>query len=177
MHRYIIPLDAEGYRELLVSNVRLLDVVAWQKRCDISINAVGPCEIDLAALEALWSNVTFPMQIFSLYRNDEFWRWRYRDNVGFEYLMFGDPQAPGVVVGRIEKVDLEDNGFLNALSVFRIVEIIPRNIMAWAYEEDEDMVSLLSGVLKWAQCQGCVAADFFCSHTRFGGFLKPDHNR
>ncbi len=170
MHRYVIPLIAEGYKHLLVNDAQLNDVVAWRNMCRIKGNPIGPCDIDLSALEVLWKQVTFPLQLFSLYRNEEFWRWRYRDNIGFRYLMFGDPAGPGVVVARIETADAEDDTS-KQVKVLRIIEIVPKNLQAWAYDGEENVECLLSGVLMWAQNEGCEVADFFSSNTRFSGFL------
>lgn len=171
MHRYVIPLIASGYKKLLVEDAQLDDVVAWRNGCGISGDPVAPCDIDLTALGALWKEVTFPLQLFSLYRNEKFWRWRYLDNIGFQYLMFGDPAGLGVVVARIEAADAENDDASKHVKVFRIIEIAPKSGQAWVYEGEEKVESLLSGVLGWAQNEGCVAADFFCSNTRFGRFL------
>ena len=168
LYRYIIPLNIKGYKKLLIEDVQLNDIIVWSKECDISKNSIKPCNIDLMALSMLWKQVTFPLQLFSLYRNEEFWRWRYIENIGFQYLMFGDPSDSGVIVARIETADIEDS---KQIKVFRIIEIIPKSEQAWIYKGEKKIESLLSGVLKWAQNEGCVTADFFSSNMRFNKFL------
>lgn len=182
MHRYIVPLELEGYHRLLVQKTSERAIDEWMSYRVLSGSPVAPTPVDLGCLASLWELITFDLKLFSLYRNKEFWQWRYCDNVGFEYLMFGDPLDAGVAVGRVERLRSDDRPELNSLKVFRLIEIIPAAKSAWEGQPEKRTSDLLAGVLRWAQDSGCVAADFFCSNRRFqpcletAGFRRqPNH--
>lgn len=172
MNRYVAPLDAQGYLQLLSQKMDIGPIREWAKvlgRCEQSIE---PHQPDLDIIARLWEETTFPMRIFSLYRNAEFWKWRYLDSKGFRYHFFGDARDAGLMVARIEIILSNKMKELNGQKVFRILEILPRNSQVWKGEVDTRLIELLQGSIKWALDQGCLAADFYCSTSRLEPILK-----
>jgi len=172
MNRYVIPLDVSGYHRLLSRKVEVRYVREWSQMLSKNGQIVNPSEVNPDSVAAVWEKTTFQLHIFSLYRNVEFWKWRYLDSCGFTYIFFGDVNKTGLIVARIEKIGSKEHKDLNGLKVFRIIEIIPRNLLAWNGGNDICLVELIQGVLRWALKQGCLAADFYCSTTRFERMMK-----
>jgi len=166
MHRYVAPLEIVGYYKLLTIKTRYEDLMEWAKEWK-GVSAIEPNIPNVEEIASVWEETTFPLRIFSLYRNTDFWRWRYLDSKGYKYLFFGEPKLTGSIVARIEEVITTTEADLNGLKVFRIIEIIPNSTNAWIGENDLNLVKLLQGALSWATHQGCVAVDFYCSTTRF----------
>ena len=173
IHRYIVPLNEKCYQKLLAQNSDFNEIKDWAKIVRQSVTEiVKPTTPDLNAIAEVWEKTTFPKEIFSLYRNAEFWKWRYLDSAGFSYLFFGDPECTGVVVARIEKIISDHSNPMDKKKVFRIIEIIPRNSIAWEGKADGVLVEMILGVLNWAVDQECIMADFHCSSNRFGSTLS-----
>jgi len=173
MRRYIIPIDARGFQELLSISVSIDEIKARFK--NLSRNretVVEPVDPNIEKIAALWERTTFPQQIFSLYRNAEFWKWRYLDSCGFEYLFFGDPEYNGTIVARVEEIIATDSKTLNGKKVFRIIEILPPSDRIQNEDSGRKLSELIRGILGWAANQGCSMADFQCSSTRFGWLLN-----
>jgi hypothetical protein len=120
------------------------------------------------------------MGIFSQYRTEDFWWWRYLDSQGFRYHFFGDPETTGVVVARMEVIYAEDVPELHGKRMLRIIEVVPKDLVAWQRKPDKSLHQLIEGVLGWGAEHDCIAADFYCSHSRFdsvfesAGFRKQD---
>jgi GNAT superfamily N-acetyltransferase len=172
MNRFVAPLEAEGYSQLLPGEVPPGEIEEWSESVRKFPGGVEPTAPDVERLGAHWKETTFPLRIFSIFRNAGFWKWRYVESAGFRYLFFGDVQRAGVVVGRVEKIHGAEDRALNGRTVLRIIEIIPADGRAWQGEEDPDLALLLQGVLRWGTDHGCLAADFHCSNGRFFPTLK-----
>jgi hypothetical protein len=171
-NRYVIPLEARGYHQLLLQKVDIGDIIKWVRIWEKCKYSVGPSDPDVHKIARVWEEITFPLRIFSLYRNSEFWRWRYLKSKGFRYLFFGDILDTGLIVARIEEVISDEYKKMNGGKVFRIIEIIPKNSSAWQGEKDRSLIELIQGVIQWAINQGCCAADFYCSTSRFESVLN-----
>ena len=142
MNRYILPLEINGYSKLLCETVSVESIEKcfdFQENKGVEYPTVEP---DCNTYEELWKEISSTNNLFSLYRSKEFFEWRYKDNIGFDYLFFGDPASDGIIVARIENVesDLETR---NGLKVFRIIEIIPKNEIIWQ-ERQTKILKVLS---------------------------------
>ena len=115
--------------------------------------------IDCKKMENLWINSTKNTEIFSIYRDTSFWKWRYLDNPSFKnnerYIFFGNYNI-GVLVFRKEK-------YLNG-NVVRIVEIIPYNNLIWNGKEDETFINLIIHFCNWCFDKKIILIDFSCTH-------------
>jgi len=172
LHRYILPLNTEGYQKLLFKRVELDEIREWMTRGFRSSAEVSPStKPDAKKIAELWEKVSFPDKIFSLYRNSEFWEWRYINSKGFNYLFFGDPEVDGIIVARIEKVISKNFERLDGDKIFRIIEFIPGFGFSENMHKDKETLNLLTGVLQWATNCGCLMADFQCSSKRFEKIL------
>jgi len=172
MHRYILPLNTEGYQHLLFEKANAEEIRDWMNKGLKSSNQILPTTSpDAKKLERLWENISFPENIFSLYRNVEFWEWRYLNSKGFNYLFFGDPEVNGIIVARIEKIMSEDSGRLDGEKIFRIIEFIPAKGLTALMHLDKELLGFLKSVLQWAMNQGCLMADFHCSSMRFAHLM------
>lgn len=170
MNRYILPLEINGYSKLLCETVKVESIKKsfnFQENKGIEYPIVEP---DCNAYEKLWKEVSSTNNIFSLHRSKEFFEWRYKDNIGFDYLFFGDPNIYGLVIARIETVEADIES-LNGLKVFRIVEIIPKDEMVWQGDTSKIIAAFLLRVLEYAKSEDCVAADFFISSGIFDKLL------
>ena len=172
MNRYVVPLEAEGYRRLLPGEVPPGEIEDWSATVRKFGGGVDPCTPDVERLGAHWKETTFPLRIFSLFRNAGFWKWRYVESAGFRYLFFGDVRQSGAVVARIEKIHGAEDNSLNGRRVLRIIEIVPADGRAWQGKEDPALGALLQGVLRWGIDHECLAADFHCTNGRFFPTLK-----
>ena len=173
VNRYVVPLCAEGYQSLSSQTIPLSDVQAWVDALELDqVTEAVPVEADPRVLAEVWEKMTFPLQITSLYRNADFWQWRYIDSPVYEYIFFGNAMSEGVIVGRIQKIYTENHEELTESRVFRFIEFIPDNPCAWNWQRDIRFSALIHGVLAWALKHGCVAADFYCSSSRFEPTLE-----
>jgi len=170
MNRYVMPLKLV-YHQLLSQQVSQGEVAEWIATQPITHKPLAPVAPDIHALACLWQETTFPLGIFSLFRNADFWRWRYVESVGFDYLFWGDPKGAGIVVGRLERIIAPDNMGLDRRKVFRIIELVPNDKAVWQGEINKGFIELIQGVIEWARQQGCLAVDFYCSTGRFGRVL------
>jgi hypothetical protein len=173
MNRFIMPLNARGFEKLLAEKVEIRNVQDWvDQLLGMKNREIYPSSPDIDAMASVWEETTFPLQIFSLYRNAEFWKWRYLESEGFKYFFFGDVSVTGTIIGRMEQVLADEDRELDKKKVFRIIEIIPPNSQTWNGQVDNSLVELIQSVLQWALEQGCLAADFYCSSTRFEPLMK-----
>ena len=164
LRRFVIPLEAEGYRALLREPADEQLVNVWVKRIFAKSKSLRVPEknINTDLLAELYDRRIRDTFAFSLMRDAEFWRWRYMESAGYRYLFFGDPESEGIIVARVESVTAPSN-LLQPLKVLRIIELIP---------EGEELLSLLHEVLRWAKEQGCAAADFQTSTLRLAPFFE-----
>jgi len=172
-NRYVIPLDVKGYHNLLRNKVDISQIKEWTTNVLRGSKDHMPSDCpDINIIAEVWKKTTFPIGIFSLYRNDEFWKWRYKDSKGFKYYFFGNVEKEGLIIARIENTISEENRELQGRGVFRIIEVIPSNIRAWKGEGDSLLVELIRGAILWAREQDCIAVDFCCSTSRFEPVMK-----
>lgn len=169
LHRYVCPLNAEGYSHLLGETQPSAQIEAWMEGLVRRfVEPATPRAIHAQELAGLWPRTQDRWRL-ALARTQEFWTWRYRDAVGFTYQQFGNAEQ-GAVVARLDRISSTDETDLAGKKVLRIIEILPA-----ANETDvagADATSrLLAGVLHWAREQGAVAGDFQCSSTRLGPWL------
>ena len=166
LNRYVRPLSGNQYLDLLGDNTGKGVAKDWIASLSDTI-AGTPLECDAKAYESVWKATTFPLGIFAQCRTEEFWTWRYIKSPGFRYHFFGDPVESGGVVARAEVIYSDDRPDLQGSRVLRIIEVLPRNQEAWKGKDDAALGEVLKGCLGWGAENGCIAADFYCSHTRF----------
>lgn len=181
LNRYVIPLEINGYRKLLNKNADVHSIESWIKgfRLNDRLEPIIPNTIEL---HQLWDKSNKNINLFSLYRNEDFWQWRYIDSQGYKYVFFGEPTRKGIVVARIESVCDINREKIDDLQVLRIIEIVPYDSNVWNGGNLHDIYEVLCGTLKWAKDNGCCAADFQCSTNRLEkllykvGFRLQDEN-
>jgi len=184
LYRYVIPLNNVDYKKVINNNFDSSLVDIWSKQVGNLLSDVEitkPTRIEADILEELWIKISKYIKLFGLYKNKEYWNWRYINCPYHQYLFFGDPNKTGVIIARIEKIfkfknnttdtiDKDDNIFDK--KIFRIIEIIPVKKEAWHSKIENNFSLLLLSVLKWATFQGCIAADFQFSNLLFDKQLK-----
>jgi GNAT superfamily N-acetyltransferase len=172
LHRYVVPLQFDGYRHLLTTPADESELREW---CAAVQSQGAPNLPDspptAAAMAALYSRSIPANFAFSQSRDADFWQWRYLDSAGFRYHLLGDPQSTGAAVVRIEQVIAPDQPHLQSLRVLRIIELLPANPDVWHGCIDPAFITLLRSLLCWGQTRGCVAADFQCSNSRLSHVL------
>jgi len=172
LNRYVIPLDPLGYQKLLSKQVKLDDIQEWFNNTIINDYSFESVNNDVEELEYIWKQSTADLGLFGIFRNKDFWKWRYLDSQGFKYHIFGGIKEGGIIVARIEPVLDENHLSYNNLKVLRIIEAIPYNSDVWEGIEDKQFISLLSKILKWGLLNNCCAADFQCSNIRMSNCFK-----
>ncbi len=184
LNRYVIPLNNKGYKSVINSEHDPNLVDTWSEKVHNSLLSKEFCKpnkIKTNELEKLWIKVSKYKKIFGLYKNKDYWNWRYINCPYYEYLFFGDPEKNGVIIARIERIfhfknnsttEIDRNNSLYNNKIFRIIEIIPSSIEPWENKIDYNFNSLLLSVLKWAQREGCIAADFQFSDLVFNNQLE-----
>lgn len=162
MYRYIRPLSSD-IKELIVSEIGH----HWSFSAPRSM--VSPIIIDAESLANAWSSFIERKKLISLNRNKDFWQWRYIDSPIYKYVFFKDDS--GVIVGRVSDLFNEDSS-LKRDKVFRILELIPASDFVWNRDSDSRLLSFIDGVCGWAKKQGCIAAEFYMTTSRFGQVMK-----
>lgn len=169
LHRYVCPLDVEGYGLLLNEAVEAGAVETWARQIrESAADPVEPEPIDPVQLAALWRQREGRWQL-ALSRTEEFWAWRYREAVGFQYQQFV-VEGQGGVIARLDRIREADKPTLEGRAVLRIIEVLPAGDQA-ASSQEAAPLRVLAGVLRWASQQGAIAADFQCASTRFEAAL------
>lgn len=165
LRRFVIPLEVEGYMSLLAEPADAQSISIWVNRIFSESPPFREPEKNVIpdSLEKLYEKDVRNAFSFSLLRDAEFWRWRYLENKGFQYLFFGAPEQEGIITARVETVMGENINQTAPPKVLRIIELIPAG---------ERFLPLLAGVLGWAREQGCVAADFQTSTLRLAPLLE-----
>lgn len=166
LNRYVIPLDAKGYQSLLIQEVDLIKIKEWVRQLEEGNYTAEMIKPDIGKIAKVWEETTFLLKLFSLYRNKEFWKWRYIDSPRFNYKFFGVIEDTGIVIARVERIYSEEKEELHGKKVLRIIEMLPKKFKVWKGQIDRDFVKLVRGVLKWGQKEGCLAADFQCTTKR-----------
>lgn len=173
LNRYVIPLDAEGYMQLLMNKVDQVSIEEWADKVHSSlVAAISPNDnIKPEQLERLFHISISGKFSFYQYRSASFWKWRYLNSEGYRYVVFGDPLDSGVVVARIDRVYDPANEEMHGLKVLRMIELIPRSSAVWSGEDDPSFRNVIAGVLAWAKQNGCAAADFQISNNKLEHLL------
>ncbi len=167
VHRYMTTLDPRACIAIFGEQVSEIPLAARR-------NGIAPLALsDTAAveMERIWENSALKAGFFSLYRNAEFWRWRYLENPGFRYLIFQDPEGSGFLVCRTEELVSSKRLNEKHWSILRMIEIVPANPSTWLGCEDSSFNLFMERCLNWARGTGCIAADFHCSSDVFGPLL------
>ena len=136
---------------------------------------------DAPFLAALWKHATDHSDVFSIVRNECYWKWRYFDAPGaYEYIVFTDRKddlSSGLVVVRIEEIRFqgaESHNNLFSKKALRSIECIPSSQQVWREGlVDVGFTAILSHVLAWGKEQGCVVADFYCTSVRVAASVQP----
>lgn len=191
LNRYVMPLNMKGYRQIIHPSHDGFVVKEW---CDaiqrklLPINTSEPKSINSESMFNLWKEIMQFRPIFGLYRNSEFWDWRYIKCPYNNYLFFGDPKNEGVVIARIEKIIFRKGQKFDSASdlygkkIFRIIEIIPRCKKVWLGGVSKKLSKVILSTLKWAKDNQCLAVDFQFSDSMFDnqmtelGFRKQSHD-
>ena len=159
--RYLMPLDVENYRKLLIYPVRKSELDIWKANINFKYT-ISPIKCNTSELEQFWSRFSERTKLFSLYRNREFWEWRYMNHPFFNYYFFLEPQI-GLIVGRIEKTFSADNPDVTGISIFRIIELVP--LIDAVDKNLNTIVDFVKGVVEWSRREGCSAVDFYISNN------------
>jgi len=183
MRRWVIPLESAGYLALCGSNHEAVDAVLRSCSTATATDSVEKPNFEITDVElaALWERVSSFRPILGTYRDAAYWKWRYLNCSYYEYLVFGDPDDSGVIIGRLDTVVDEGMSAVSGLKVFRIIELLPNTSAAWNGLLDESFEVLLRATLAWARGAGAVAADFHMSTDLFNqlltnvGFLTQNH--
>jgi GNAT superfamily N-acetyltransferase len=162
LHRYVCPLESDGYGQLLNRPAAAGEVERWVRQARaVDGQMIEPGPIDPEELADLWQRVQGRWRL-TLVRTAEFWAWRYGNAVGFKYHFFGTP-GQGGIVARIDRIRDADRPGLEGRPVLRIIEILA--------PDGEDVSQVLAGTLQWARQQGAIAADFQCSSAKMEPWL------
>jgi GNAT superfamily N-acetyltransferase len=163
MNRYLAALDHRACFDRFGSRAAELPPVPKSGK----ETSLAPSPADPAVLAEKWESSAFEAGFFSLYRNEEFWRWRILESPGFRYGAFVDPDGSGFIVARLEPL-LSSEG---AASVLRLIDLVPAKVSTWHGSEDAPFARFLGRCLAWARETGCIAADFHCTSGVFGPTL------
>ncbi|MBN2123868.1 MAG: GNAT family N-acetyltransferase [Deltaproteobacteria bacterium] len=167
VHRYMAALDHRAC--IAVFGEKVSEIPVAPRRNGIS--PLAPSDISSVEMERIWKGSALKAGFFSLYRNSEFWRWRYIENPGFKYRIFHDPEGSGLLVSRTEQLASSKSLKGKQWSILRMIEIVPANPSTWLGVEDTPFKLFLERCLNWARGTGCIAADFHCSSDVFGPLL------
>lgn len=164
MYRYFRPLSQD---------ISALIVGECEKDWDYmdSKMVMVPHEITAKELAEAWQKTVESKNITSLNKSESFFQWRYLDSPIYKYYCFGREADGGYVVARV--CDLFDgNKQKTGKKVFRILELIPGNRDVWDGKADNKLAALIDGACGWAKEQGCMAAEFYMSSSRFGKVME-----
>lgn len=162
LHRYVCPLEVDGYRQLLNGTSEAGEIEQWMQGVATGKGqVVEPQPITPETLADLWRRDRGRWRL-TLARTPEFWAWRYRDAVGFKYHFFGTAERGGIIA-RIDRIRNADRAELDGRTVLRIIEILG---------PDGELTSqAIADALRWARLHGAIAADFQCSSSRLEPWL------
>lgn len=184
LYRYIIPLSEKLFMKAINPNHNPFLVRQWYKKVNMMLKNhkdIKPVFVNAKKLETFWKKVSQYRELFGLYKNKEYWSWRYLECPYNNYIFFGDIDNVGIVIVRIEKIfkfnnsingSIDNNDSLFSKKVLRIIEILPASEKAWNLEIDSSFNELLISVLKWASDNGCIAADYQFSSLLFDKQMK-----
>lgn len=173
LQRYVLSIDEPGFRALCEPIEGPATAAEWSppEPSPKSTPIENRQELAAEELAALYQRSVAPAFAFSLHRDADFWEWRYLHSPGFRYQVLGDCRTRGAAVVRVERVTAPDRRALDGLRMLRIIELIPATAAVWRGQADAGFLRLLGDVRDWGAAQGCVAADFQCTHGRLDGPL------
>ena len=164
LERYYIPLNLEKFNKIKLSKIKINKIKSFGNYI------LEPKQIDSKMLENIWIKISKKINIFSQYRDKNFWSWRYANCQYFNYLYWECPNQSGSIIARIEKV--LDKKFINKeYFVLRIIEILPLSKVVWKNGKSLKFQNFLISVLKWSKNNGIFAADFYISKSIFNRTL------
>jgi len=164
MNRFTAALDPASCRKRFGERASLLPALPPEGTGE----ALGPSAADPAFLASAWKGSAYRARLFSLFRDEEFWRWRILETPGFRYHVFVDPDGSGFLTARTERfVDPPGDG-----GVLRLIDLVPANPSAWNGAEAPGFSRFLGRGLAWAREAGCIAADYHCSGGMFRNLLR-----
>lgn len=159
MYRYFRPLTND-ISSLIVSDCGKV----WS--CKDVKTIVAPRAIEAKEMANAWLKSVKGKNVTSLNKSEGFFQWRFIESPIYKYVFFGREGEGGYIVGRV--CDLfNENKQITDKKVFRILELIPANQDVWDRKEDKALSQLIDGVCGWAKEQGCMAAEFYMSSSRF----------
>lgn len=154
----ILPI-LKGLNYKIIDPISRLYIDLKQKNSTIELDSNIINIVDCKKLEDLWINSTKDTNIFSIYRNESFWKWRYINNPPFKnnekYKFYGNYNI-GIIVFRREK-------YLNTF-VIRIVEIVPYKNNIWNGNNDVYFNNLIKKFCNWVFDNKINIIDFYCTH-------------
>ncbi len=160
--RYVAPIDASGYQEYCVSTPEYEQLEAWAQVVTDD-DELAPSNPEPIAMGKLWMESTLHEDkwvIQGLHRSSRYWQWRYLDRPGGDYLFFGNPPHTPAIVAKVEDV------FGRPGKILRLLEIIPKNPLAWTIETDEELAAVIRQAAVWAhRHHDCVAMDYHVSSS------------
>ena len=184
LNRYVLPLNKEDYKKIINPSYNQASLDQWMNKINKNLKNIIPAKeknFSPKDLEKLWIKISHQIKLFGVYKNLEYWNWRYLNCPYNKYIFFGDLENLGVVIVRIEnifkfknksnqEIATEDN--IHNKKILRVIEILPyRKKLTNFYDNDDFYIFFLS-ILKWAQEKNCVAADFQFSSLLYNNLLK-----
>jgi carbamoyltransferase len=167
LNRYVLPIDFKKFKEIS----QFKNFESYFNILVFNHYILEPKEIDPIRLEKIWFTISNQINIFSRYRDRNFWEWRYKNCKYFKYIYWDCPNGSGVVVARVEKVF--DKKFKNKnFKLLRIMEILPTSKKIWQNKNDTNFEIFLSSILSWCNKEGLFAVDYHISELCFHNFLK-----
>lgn len=175
LHRWVAPLDAGAYVQLFEKPLDQTMVAAWaEAAASLPGSTLEPKTVDATELAELWRAGAGRWKL-TLSRTPEFWTWRYRKAVGFEYVQFGG-RDQGAVVARLDRISAPGSSPLNGRLVLRLIELLPGQAGpadgSCLPDGTSQMAEVLIFALNWSRRQGAIAADFQCSSTQLAPVLS-----
>jgi hypothetical protein len=165
LNRYVIMLNTSFYKYFLLSKINNCNIHNWNYYIP-KMKIIEPCnKIDSNYLEKIYINNFIPYYKLLPFKQNEFWDWRYINNIGYKYYFFTSPG--GTVIVRTEKVYAPLNKNIHGKNCLRIIEILPLNPYIWEDKEDLSLIELLGGALAWSRENDYVLADFQVTNTKF----------
>jgi len=157
MERLFYPLSQAGFSLMYGRSQSLEGKSAIVPSIEESIANSGLKLINPDALQlaSIWTGNPYFSQTLSLYRNKDFWQWRYIDSKGFQYSFLSDESISGIFIFRSES--LNSHG-MPKVKVFRLIEFVPRVSPEGGEKEVE---TLIRSLIFWCSKNQYDLIDFY----------------
>jgi len=159
LNRYVVSLESNSYTN--VNNFNFLNN-----------KYTKPIEIDFQKLSILFKQIMISNNIFTIFKDSNYFSWRYQKIPYQKYLFFGN-YDDGIIICRIEKINNSNH------NVLRIIEVLPVSINVWEGKDNTIEYTkfklLFNSVLNYAKSKNCIIADFYISFD-FLKFFLEDNN-